>query len=81
MATALFEAYFEHREEIVDPPLLLSGDDVMAMGVPQGPLVGRLLVMLREAQAAGEVVSVAGADALIRQALSCSVPAEGSRER
>ncbi len=80
VATTLMEAYFHCRDEIVDPPLLLSGDDVMALGVPQGPAVGRLIATLREAQAAGDVSSTADATALIRGVISGSVPAEGSRE-
>lgn len=45
-------------EGIVQPPRLLSGRDIMAaLGVPEGPAVGKLLEALREAQAAGEVQS------------------------
>jgi poly(A) polymerase len=51
----LVEAYFEQREQVVDPPLLLTGRDLIQMGVPQGRLVGVLLNRLREAQAAGLV--------------------------
>ncbi len=54
----LLDAYFTHREEIVAPPALLTGDDVMTLlGVLQGPQVGAVLEALREAQSAGEVVS------------------------
>lgn len=39
-------------------PRLLRGDDVMAeLGMPAGPLVGRLLRLLREAQVAGTIHS------------------------
>jgi len=51
----LVEAYFEQREQVVDPPLLLTGRDLIQMGVPQGRLVGVLLNRLREAQATGLV--------------------------
>ena len=40
----------------VEPPLL-TGHDVMAMGVPQGPEVGRLLRLVAEARADGEIAS------------------------
>lgn len=52
----LLEAFFERREEIIDPPPLLSGDELVAeLGLSPGPRVGRILEGLREAQAAGEI--------------------------
>jgi poly(A) polymerase len=46
----------KEEEGIVDPPRLLTGHDIIAkLAVPEGPVVGRLLEALREAQAAGEV--------------------------
>jgi poly(A) polymerase len=46
------------EEGIVHPLRLLTGDDIMsALGVREGPAIGRYLEALREAQAAGEVVS------------------------
>jgi len=55
------------EEGIVEPPRLLTGHDVMAaLGVPEGPLVGRLLEALREAQAAGEVRTREEALAFVR---------------
>lgn len=56
------------EEGIVEPPRLLTGHDVMsALGVPEGPLVGRLLEALREAQAAGEVGTREEALAFVRE--------------
>lgn len=50
------------EEGIVNPPRLLTGRDIIVrLGVPQGPVIGRLLEALREAQAAGEVADVDGA--------------------
>lgn len=50
------------EEGIVDPPRLLTGDDIISkLGVPEGPAIGRLLEALREAQAAGEVTDLDGA--------------------
>jgi len=52
----LLEAYWEQREEIISPPRLLTGDELMEiLQLKPGPEVGRLLDALREAQAAGEV--------------------------
>lgn len=43
-------------EGILDPPRLLSGDDIMSrFGLKEGPAIGRVLEALREAQGAGEV--------------------------
>ncbi|MCC7354125.1 MAG: HD domain-containing protein [Anaerolineae bacterium] len=53
----MLAAYYEHPE-VVAPPLLVSGDDLMfALGLVPGPLVGQLLAQVREAQAAGEVTT------------------------
>jgi tRNA nucleotidyltransferase/poly(A) polymerase len=52
----LVTAYFEQHEQVVDPPPLLSGRDLIELlGLSQGRLVGLLLNRLKEAQATGEV--------------------------
>ncbi len=52
----LFTHYFEHHEETVAPPPLVNGRDLMTeLHLPPGPEVGRLLRLIQEAQAAGEV--------------------------
>lgn len=56
-ARALITPYFKQPETVVKPTPLLNGHDLVAMGVPQGPEIGRLLEMLREAQASGEVTN------------------------
>ena len=56
-ASALFKAYFEHPAEIVAPPALLNGHDLIALGLRPGPQMGRILEALREAQAAGEIAT------------------------
>ena len=57
-------------ETIVAPPKLVDGDELMAvLGLSPGPLVGRLLETVREAQAAGEVTDREGALALARERL------------
>ena len=57
VAEALLQGYFHHEEEVIAPQLLLTGHDLMDLGLPEGPEIGRLLEALREAQAAGEVAS------------------------
>ncbi len=58
-----------HEEEaIVRPTRLLTGDDLMvALAIEPGPEVGRLLAVLEEAQASGEVTSRQDALAFIRR--------------
>jgi putative nucleotidyltransferase with HDIG domain len=54
--------------EVVSPRQLVDGDDLMAdLGLSEGPLLGELLELVREAQAAGEVVSREQAIALARR--------------
>jgi len=43
------------QKEIVQPPRLISGHDVMALGYPPGPKVGQILSFVREKQIAGEI--------------------------
>ena len=63
----LLTHWFEHREETVSPPPLLTGDDLMAeLDLEPGPQIGRLLEAVREAQAAGEVRTRQEALALAR---------------
>jgi putative nucleotidyltransferase with HDIG domain len=52
----LLEAWWERTEDIVSPPALLSGSElIQEFNIESGPRVGRLIEVLREAQAAGEV--------------------------
>jgi poly(A) polymerase len=46
-------AEFAAKPQLLPP--LLNGDDLMAMGVPEGPRVGRLLIELRDRQLAEEI--------------------------
>lgn len=72
-AAALLRAYFETPEEAVNPPPLLTGDDLLLeLHLRPGPKVGRLLDLVREAQAAGEVADRATALALARQQLGAA---------
>jgi hypothetical protein len=54
----LLEAWWENRAEQIDPPALLRGEDVMgAFELQPGPRIGKLLELVREAQASGVVHS------------------------
>ncbi len=65
----LLTAYYEERQ-VVEPPPLVRGDDLMAeFGLEEGPLIGELLEAIREAQAAGQVSTREEALALAREAL------------
>jgi poly(A) polymerase len=62
----------EHDEQLarVLPLKLLDGHELMdAFGLPPGPLIGRLLAMVSEAQASGELTSKDEALALARSEL------------
>ncbi len=53
---AMLEGYFHKPEEMVAPPPLITGRDVMALlGLEPGPRIGELLEAVREAQAEGVV--------------------------
>lgn len=63
---SLWFHYF-HHPEVVDPEPLLTGRDVMALGVAPGPAMGCVLETLREAQAAGDVQTIEGARDYVRR--------------
>lgn len=51
-----------HREQgFFHPGQYLSGKDLLALGVPEGPMVGKILEQLSEAQVTGAVKDVASA--------------------
>ncbi|MEL7235778.1 MAG: hypothetical protein AAGK74_14840, partial [Chloroflexota bacterium] len=67
---ALLEAYYLHHDEIVSPPPLLTGNDLMdTLGLPPGKHIGQLITVLREAQVTGEVKTVDDALNYARAAL------------
>lgn len=73
----LLEAYFGQHDQIVTPPPLLSGGEIVhQMGLSPGPLIGSLLRGLQEAQAAGEVATRAQAWEWVRARLSASLHLE-----
>jgi putative nucleotidyltransferase with HDIG domain len=64
---ALLDGYYRLPEQVVRPPALINGEDVMALGVPQGKRVGELLEAVREAQVEGQVTTRDQALDLIKQ--------------
>jgi tRNA nucleotidyltransferase/poly(A) polymerase len=62
----LLERFYHAHAEVIAPPALLNGDDVMRhLKIPPGPRVRAALDAVREAQAAGEVKTRAEALALL----------------
>jgi tRNA nucleotidyltransferase/poly(A) polymerase len=52
----LLEAWWERAQQVVAPPPLLNGNDLMVeLTLSPGPQIGGLLEAIREAQAAGEL--------------------------
>jgi tRNA nucleotidyltransferase/poly(A) polymerase len=71
IARILLENYWERPEEVVSPPRLLDGIELMKeLGLTPGPLVGRLLEAVRENQAAGEIKTREQAFAFARRELA-----------
>ena len=58
-----------YLEELRHVRPLLNGDDLMALGVREGPEVGLLLAELLDARLDGGVVTLEGEEDLVRQAL------------
>ena len=70
-AETLLKAYYEERERLIEPPVLINGNELMkALGLPPGPVIGDLLERIREAQVKGEVLNADDALRLARQHVS-----------
>lgn len=66
----LYDHFFNHYDETVKPVPLLDGKELMkALDLVPGPVIGRLLGIIEEAQAAGEISSVDEAIALAAKSL------------
>ena len=68
-ARAFLELYERRFAPKVSPAPLLTGEDVLALGVGAGPRVGRILAQAREAQMTGEIDTREQALALARASL------------
>jgi putative nucleotidyltransferase with HDIG domain len=78
VCAALLTAYFEQPTEAVNPPAIITGDDLIGeLGLRPGPRIGQLLDAVREAQAGGEVTNRDGALALARQLLGRAATKNG----
>jgi putative nucleotidyltransferase with HDIG domain len=56
LTSSLLDHYYNQKETAVSPPPLLSGHDIInALQIKPGPEIGRLLRLLEEAQATGQV--------------------------
>jgi poly(A) polymerase len=65
VATAAYcRRLLDRPREVIDPAPLLSGDDLLALGIPSGPRYKAILDRIRAAQLDGEVSTKA--DALAR---------------
>jgi poly(A) polymerase len=66
---SLLDHYFNQKETAVSPPPLLSGHDVIeTLQIKPGPEIGRLLRLLEEAQATGQVSTREQALEFVKQA-------------
>ena len=64
----LFNGWWNHHDDYVDPPSLISGEDLIkTLGMQPGPKVGEILMQVREAQAAGEITQRSQALALAKR--------------
>ena len=67
----LLEAWWERQNEVIRPLRFLTGFDLQEkFGLKPGPLIGRLLTALEEAQACGEVVDQAEAISFVQNWLA-----------
>jgi hypothetical protein len=67
-ARTLLSAFYDLHDQIVAPPPLVNGDDLInALGHTRGPWVGAALERIREGQVTGDVTTVEEAIAVARQ--------------
>jgi tRNA nucleotidyltransferase/poly(A) polymerase len=67
---SLLEAWWERPEQVVSPPALLNGNDLIRQfALSPGPQIGQLLEAVREAQAAGEISTLDEALDLVKHML------------
>lgn len=56
IVTELFQYYFERYTEVVAPPALINGRELMQLlQIQPGPEIGRILRLIEESQAAGDI--------------------------
>jgi putative nucleotidyltransferase with HDIG domain len=58
LVSALYDYYYDGYEETVKPPPLVNGRDLMEyLDLPPGPEIGRILGLIEENQAAGDITT------------------------
>jgi len=78
----LLAAWWDKPEESVRPPVLVDGHQLqIEFGLTPGPLIGRLLGAIREAQATGLVADRAGALAFARELIASKGAKDANPER
>lgn len=64
----LMDAWYVQHDRLVEPPVLVDGKQLMReLKLKSGPVIGRLLESIREAQVSGDVTSADDALALARR--------------
>jgi putative nucleotidyltransferase with HDIG domain len=77
LISQMFDVYFSKHAEVVAPPPLVNGNDIMReLGLPPGKQIGVILEAIREAQASGEVVAKEDALVVARRVLEGSLKRE-----
>lgn len=58
----VLQAWFDQYDQVVDPPRLIDGDDLMNhFQLHPGPMIGMILDAIREEQGAGQITTTAQA--------------------
>lgn len=74
LVNSMLTDYYQRREEVISPPQLLDGHDLMReFGLEEGPRIGELLEAVREAQVEGEVRTKEEALAFVSEILTEAV--------
>lgn len=77
IARILLENYWERPEEVVAPPRLLDGRDLMTeLNLKPGPIIGQLLEAIRENQASGKIENREQALSFAREEMSKGLTGE-----
>ena len=70
LATEIGDSVMELRKTGLNPPRLLSGDDLIGAGISPGPAFGRVLFSVYDAQLEGRIQTKEEALVLARKALN-----------
>jgi hypothetical protein len=57
--------------EILDPTPLVTGEDLLELGIPQGPAYRTLLQKIRDMQLDGEILTSEAAKQMLKKAANC----------